>query len=235
MAEAQIAQKVQEMLNEEKWTRASLSAYSAANLKELDAIAQDALRDKAVDEVKALCDEHLSHTKTSIIALYLSGIFALMRQQIDDSAMVALLDLFADNKKWSVVEFVCLRILDYGENRTALRRLAECYESDGRPDDMYAIWERLIRVDYEEADIVKALAEKREKEGKLDEAVDFYKKALHRYINKGLTTNVKEIWGKLVDYCPGGYRLLLPRSAQDRQADLRGQGRRPPPRPLPPL
>ncbi len=202
MAESQIAQKVQEMLNEEKWTRASLSAYSAANLKELDAIAQDALRDKAIDEVKDLCDEHLSHTKTSIIALYLSGIFALMRQQIDDSAMVALLDLFADNKKWSVVEFVCLRILDYGENRIALRRLAESYESDGRPDDMHVIWERLIRVDYEEADIVKALAEKREKEGKVDEAVDFYKKALHRYINKGLSTNVKEIWGKLVEYCP---------------------------------
>ena len=202
MAESQIAQKVQEMLNEEKWTRATLGAYSASNLKELDVIAQDALRDKAIDEIKAICDEHLAHTKTSIIALYLSGIFSLMRQQIDDSAMVSLLDVFADNKKWNVVEFVCLRILDYGENRTALRRLAECYESDSRPDDMYAVWERLIRVDYEEADIVKALAEKREKEGDKQGAIDFYKKALHRYINKGLATNVKEIWTKLVDSCP---------------------------------
>jgi len=202
MAESQIAQKVQEMLNEEKWTRATLGAYSASNLKELDVIAQDALRDKAIDEIKAICDEHLAHTKTSIIALYLSGIFSLMRQQIDDSAMVSLLDVFADNKKWNVVEFVCQRILDYGENRTALRRLAECYESDGRPDDMYAVWERLIRVDYEEADIVKALAEKREKEGDKQGAIDFYKKALHRYINKGLATNVKEIWAKLVESCP---------------------------------
>ena len=202
MAESQIAEKVQGMLNEEKWTRASLSAYSAANLKELDAIAQDALQEKAIDEIKAICDEHISHTKNSIIALYLSGIFALMRQQIDDSAMVSLLDIFADNKKWNVVEFVCQRILDYGENKAALRRLAECYEADNRADDMYAVWERLIRVDYEEADIVKALAEKREKEGKGDEAVDFYKKALIRYINKGLSTNVKEIWGKLVEACP---------------------------------
>jgi transcription elongation factor GreA len=209
MAESQIAQKVQEMLNEEKWTRATLGAYSASNLKELDAIAQDASRDKAIDEVKALCDEHLAHTKTSIIALYLSGIFSLMRQQIDDSAMVSLLDVFADNKKWNVVEFVCQRILDYGENRTALRRLAECYESDGRPDEMYAVWERLVRVDYEEADIVKALAEKKEKEGDKDGAVDFYKKALHRYINKGLATNVKEIWGKLLESCPEDIDFFL--------------------------
>jgi transcription elongation factor GreA-like protein len=202
MSGTQIAQKVQQMLNEEKWTRASLGAYSAANLKELDAIAQEAAAEKALDELKEVCDEHLSHTKTSIIALYLSGVISLMRQQIDDSAMVSLLDLFADNKKWNVVEFVCQRILDFGENRTALRRLAECYENDGRSEDIYSVWERLIRVDYEEADIVKALAEKREKDGKIEEAIDFYKKALYRYINKGLSTNVKEIWSKLVEYCP---------------------------------
>ena len=40
MAESQIVQKVMEMLNEEKWTRASFSAYSAANLKKLDVRAQ---------------------------------------------------------------------------------------------------------------------------------------------------------------------------------------------------
>ena len=209
MPESQIAQKIQEMLNEEKWTRASLGAYTVANLKELDALIQDAARDKALDEAKAVCDEHLSHTKTSIIALYLSGVVSLMRQQLDDSAMVSLLDVFADNKKWGVVEFVCNRILDHGENRTALRRLAECYENDGRPEDKYAIWERLIRVDYEEADIVKALAERKEKESSIEEAVDFYKKALHRYINKGLSTNVKEIWVKLVEYCPQDIDFFL--------------------------
>ncbi len=209
MAESQLAQKVQGMLNEEKWTRAALSAYSVSNLKELDALVQDATREKAIDEIKALCDEHLSHTKTSVISLYLSGVISLIHQAIDDSAIVSLLDIFADNKRWGIVEFICQRILDYGENRTALRRLADCYDADGKPDEMYAIWERLIRVDYEEADIVKALAERREKEGKTDEAIDFYKKALHRYINKGLSTNVKEIWNKLIEYCPQDIDFFL--------------------------
>jgi transcription elongation factor GreA-like protein len=209
MAETQIAQKVQEMLNEEKWTRAALSAYSASNLKELDALLEDAGREKALDELKAACDEHLSRNKASVIALYLSGVISLMRQQIDDSAMVGLLDVFADNKRWNVVEFVCQRILDYGENRMALRRLAECYEADGKPDEMYSVWERLVKVDYEEADIVKDLAERREKEGALEEAIDFYKKALHRYINKGLSVNVKEIWGKLLEHCPGDIDFFL--------------------------
>ncbi len=209
MAESQLAQKIQDMLNEEKWTRAALSAYSVANLKELDALLQDAIREKAAEEIKTLCDEHLGHTKTSVIALYLSGVIALMRQQLDDSSMVALIDIFADNKRWNIVEFVCQRMLDYGENRTALRRLAECYENEERSDDKFAVWERLVRVDYEEADIVKSLAERREKEGKTDEAVDFYKKALHRFINKGLGANVKEIWTKLLEYCPQDIDFFL--------------------------
>ncbi|HRY73222.1 MAG TPA: transcription elongation factor GreA [Spirochaetia bacterium] len=209
MAESPLAVKVQEMLNEEKWTRAALGSYSISNLKELDVLLEEASREKAVDEIKAICDEHLGHTKNSIVALYLSGVISLMRQQIDDSAMVGLIDLFADNKKWGVVEFTCQRMLDFGENRVALRRLAECYESDGRPDEMYAVWERLVRVDYDEADIVKALAERREKEGKAEEAQDFYKKALHRYINKGLFTNVKEIWAKLVESCPEDIDFFL--------------------------
>jgi len=209
MAESQLAQKVQDMLNEEKWTRAALSAYSVSNLKELDLLLQDAIRDKAADEIKALCDEHLGHTKTSIIALYLSGVISLMRQQIDDSSMVSLIDIFADNKRWNIVEFICQRMLDFGENRMALRRLADCYESEERDDDKYSTWERLVRVDYEEADIVKALAERYEKAGKTEEAIDFYKKALHRFINKGLGSNVKEIWTKLLEYCPQDIDFFL--------------------------
>jgi len=209
MAESELAAKVQEMLNEEKWTRATLGTYSVSNLKELDVLLEDANREKATDEIKALCDEHLSHTKNSIVALYISGVVSLMHQQIDDSAMVALIDLFADNKKWAVVEFVCQRMLDFGENKTALRRLAECYESDNRPDDMYAIWERLVRVDYEEADIVKAIAEKKDAEGKTEEALDYYKKALYRYINKGLFSNVKELWTKLVEASPEDIDFFL--------------------------
>lgn len=203
------AVKVQELLNEEKWTRAALSAYTIANFRDLDILLEDAARDKAVEGVRELCSEHLTHTKNSVIALYLSGVIALKRQQIDDSAMTTLIDLFADNKKWGIVEFICQRMLEFGENRTALRRLAEALEQDNRGDERYAIWERLVKVDYEETEIVKLLAERREREGKTEEAVDFYKKALHRFINKGMFSNVKELWSKLVEACPDDIDFFL--------------------------
>ena len=210
MADSPIAKRLQEMLNEEKWTRATLSGYSVNHLKEIDALFREAAEAKAVDEVNEVCEEHLSHTKNSIIALYLSGIIALYRQQIDDSNMVSLMDIFTENKKWNIVEYICQRILEEsGENRLALAKLAECYQNEDRIDEMYSVWERLIRVDYEEADIVKALAEQREKEGKTEEAIDFYRKALNRYIARGTFTAVKEIWAKLIEACPEDIDFFL--------------------------
>ena len=202
MADIQLAGKVQEMLNEEKWTRTTLPNYSTNSLKELDALIEEAETGGSSDQLFDVCNEHLSHTKNSVIALYIAGIISLRKQPADESYLTQLMDLFAESKRTNIVEFICQRILDYGENRVALSRLAECYEGEEKADQRYATWERLVKIDYEEADIVKMIAERKDKLGLREEAIDFYKKALLRYINKGLPTNVREIWLKLVDYCP---------------------------------
>ncbi|QQO08179.1 transcription elongation factor GreA [Breznakiella homolactica] len=208
MSEA-LLKNVQDMLNEEKWTRATLSNYSTSQFKELDTILKEARDARIYDDLKKLCDEHLVHTKNSIIALYLSGMIALSRQIIDDAALTNLVSIFVDNHKWGIVKYLCERILDYGESKFALRMLAECYKNDNEEDKVYDIWERLVKVDYEEADLSKALAEHFEGLGKIEEAVDYYKKALHRYINKQLFTNVREIWVKLIEYCPEDIDFFL--------------------------
>jgi len=204
-----VLKNVQEMLNEEKWTRAALSNYSTSQFKEFDILLRRAKEEKAYDELKKLCDEHLVHTKNSIIALYLSGMIALSRQLIDDAVLVNLVTIFVDNHKWGIVRYLCERVLDYGESKFALRTLAECCKNENEEAPIVGIWERLVKVDYEEADIAKNLAEhydglyeSEKSEAHRETAVDYYKKALHRYINKGLFTNVREIWVKLVEYRP---------------------------------
>ena len=193
-----LLKNLNEMLNEEKWTRASLGNYSTNQFKELDSILKTARDEKVVNELKKNCDEHLVHTRNSLIALYLSGMIALSRQIIDDSAMINLVSIFLDNHKWGIVKYLCERILDHGESKYALRTLAECYKNDNEEDKILGVWERLVKVDFEEADITKSLAEHYEKQGKKEEAVDYYKKALHRYINKGNFASIKEIWEKLI-------------------------------------
>ncbi|GHU80612.1 transcription elongation factor GreA [Spirochaetia bacterium] len=206
---AALLKNVQEMLNEEKWTRATLSNYSTNQFKELDVLLKEARDHRAYDGLKTLCDEHLIHTKNSIIALYLSGMIALSRQLIDDAVLINLVTIFVDNHKWGIVRYLCERILDYGESKFALRTLAECYKNENEEEAIYGIWERLVKVDYEEADLAKSLAEHYEKLSKIDEAADYYKKALHRYINKQLFTNVREIWAKLLEYCPEDIDFFL--------------------------
>jgi transcription elongation factor GreA len=207
-----LLKSVQEMLNEEKWTRAALSNYSTSQFKELDTILKEAREGKegrCDNELKKLCDEHLVHTKNSIIALYLGGMVALSQQLIDDAAMINLVTIFVDNHKWVIVKYLCERILDYGESKFALRTLGECYKNENDEEAVYGIWERLVKVDYEEADLAKALAEHFEKAGDKESSVDYYKKALHRYNTKQLFSNVKEIWEKLLEYCPEDIDFFL--------------------------
>ena len=193
-----LLKNLQETLNEEKWTRASLGNYSINQFKELDLFLKNARAEKAVDELKKSCDDHLVHTRNSIIALYLSGMIALSRQIIDDSAIINLVSIFLDNHKWNIVKYLCERILDYGESKYALRTLADCCKNDNEEDKVFEIWERLVKVDFDEADIVKSLAEHYEKQANIQDSIDYYKKALHRYINRGNYANIRDIWEKLI-------------------------------------
>ncbi|MDR0410478.1 MAG: transcription elongation factor GreA [Treponema sp.] len=205
----ELLKDVQKMLTEEKWTRAALNNYSTNHFKDLDMVLKEAHEKKTSGELKEICDTHLGHTKTSIIALYLSGMVSLSRQIIDDTALVNLVTIFTDNHKWNIVQYLCERILDFGESKFALRALADCYRNTDEEQKAYAVWERLVKVDYTEADIAKSLAEHFEDEGDIDSCIDYYKKALHRYINKQLFTNVREIWQKLLEYCPEDLDFFL--------------------------
>jgi transcription elongation factor GreA-like protein len=197
-----IAKSVSELLNEEKWTRAALNSYTTHNFQELDKTIQDIGGVESETEVRTLCDEHLSHTRNSIIALYVSGVLALRKRVLDDTNLIRLTTIFADNHKWNVVEYLCNRVLEFGESKFALRMLAECYEKENKEQKRFEVWERLIRVDYEEADIVKRLAEHREGAGDVEGAIDYFKRAVHRYINRRMFSNVKEVWDKLTDLAP---------------------------------
>jgi transcription elongation factor GreA len=193
---------VTDLLNEEKWTRATLNSYSISNFKELDTLIEQARSEGLSDEARELAGEHLKHTSNSIIALYLSGIIALSKELVDDTNLIMLISIFTDNHKWNVVEYLANRILEFGENKFALRTLGECCENRNDEQKKLEVWDRLIRVDFEEADIVKLLGEKREEEGDADAAVDYYKKAIHRFINKKQFASVKELWDKLIQLCP---------------------------------
>ncbi|MCR5289175.1 MAG: transcription elongation factor GreA [Treponema sp.] len=223
----ELVKTVQDMLKEETWTRATISNYTKNNLIELAGIVEKTRAENCVDTIKEVCDEHLTHSKDSIIALYLSGMLGLGKGTLDNSSLVTLVDIFQKNHKETVVDYLCESILaDDANNKFALRTLAERYKSENN-DKVWELYERIVKLDFEEADIAKQLAEHYENENDIDTAIDFYKKALLRYVTAKNYNMVKELWAKLLELIPDeiDFFLLVQRKvaktiSEDRSADL---------------
>ena len=201
MAETLII-SVQDMLKEETWTRATISNYTQNNLKELAVIVEQARNENCVDEVLEVCEAHLSHTKDSIIALYLSGMLAIQKGTIDNSSLEALVDIFQKNHKEAIVTYLCESILEEDpNNKFALKTLAGSYAAENN-NKVWELYTKIVKIDFEEADLAKVLAEHYESEGDVENTIDYYKKAVLRYINIGNYTACKDIWSKLVSIIP---------------------------------
>ncbi len=215
-----VVQKLSELLNEEKWTRATLSNYTIKNFTDLDTLLGEAKKAGKQPAVRSLTEEHLNHTPNSIIALYMMGKLNFEEHALDEEHIHKLINLFIDNKRFNIVEFLSKETLKYGENKYALEALSQCLSTDSREDELIGVWERLVKIDYDEAELTRKLATIKEKRGDLEEAVDFYKKALLRYLKKGINNPVEEIWLKLVDLIPEDLNFFL--NTEKRIADTIG-------------
>ncbi|UCB44829.1 MAG: transcription elongation factor GreA [Spirochaetota bacterium] len=215
-----VVQKLSELLNEEKWTRATLSSYAIKNFTDLDTIIKDSKSNGTLTDIHDLCSEHLKHTPNSIIALYVMGKINFEEEALDEGHIQKLIHLFVDNKRFNIVEFLANETLRYGENKFSLVALAKCMQNDGRESELVSVWERLVKIDYEEADITRKIASIKEKEEKIDESVDYYKKALLRYLKKGIFNPVEEIWLKLIDLIPQDLGFFL--NSEKRISELIG-------------
>lgn len=199
---AELITKVREELKEETFTRSTVGNYTQERLNELYSYVKQAEDEKCIDELLAECDDHLATSKESIIAMYISAMLTVIKGDIDNSALVNLVDTFEKNHKELFIADTCTKVLEKdASNKFALRTLAAYYKAENNPE-MWKLYTTLIRIDFEECELVKALADHYEAEGDVDTAIDYYKKALLRYVNAKNQTAIKEIWTKLVNYIP---------------------------------
>ncbi len=203
-----VLDKINGLLHEEKWTRATIATYNLGHLKELESIFQEILNSDNVSEVFQLCEEHLQENKSTIAAMYFSGMISLKRQSLDDSQLIKLVSLFSQNQKTSLVEHLCKNILDSGENKFALKTLVDLYRQEGNEEKVTELEERLVRVDMEDAETVLLLAQKYDKTGDPSKSTEFYKKAIHRFLLKKNFARLLDVWNKLLDLIPNEYEYF---------------------------
>ncbi len=198
---AEVIDSVKEMLKEETWTRATISNYTKEKLVELSSIIEKAKSENCTEELKAICDEQLSHSHESIIALYISGMISLKEGNLDESYLRELVDIFQKNHKENVVEYICQSILEEDENnRFALRTLAEAYRAENK-EEVWELYKKIVKLDFEEADLANALGKHYEDSDK-ETAIEYYKKAILRYVTAKNFNAIKELWAKLIELIP---------------------------------
>lgn len=204
---ADLVQSVQDKLREETFTRTTIGNYTQNDIAELAKILEQARAENCEKELLAICEEHLLHNKDSIISLYICGMLNLHGGALDNSSLVSLVDIFQKNHKNNIVVDLCNHILnDDPNNKFALRTLADSYLAD-KNDEAWSLYERLVRIDFDEADLTKLLAEHYDATDK-ELSVSYYKKAIVRYINQNNYNACKEVWSKLVDAIPQEFEFF---------------------------
>ncbi|PKL29522.1 MAG: transcription elongation factor GreA [Spirochaetae bacterium HGW-Spirochaetae-2] len=202
-------ENIKTLLTEEKWTRATINNYTIPNFQELDVILNQIESPEELLEVKSICDEYLQKNKNSIIAMYLSGSIALRRRSLDYGNITNLIEMFNESKKYSIVEHLSLKVLERFEDKYVIRVLAACYEKLNREDDKFVLYERLVKVDYDETDLLQAIAERYISKNNKEKALFFYKKSLQRYLNAQNLPAVKDVWTILLRMIPDDFAYLL--------------------------
>lgn len=202
-----LVDKLEKILNEEKWTRATINNYTVNNFEEFNKLLEEFKIDNTYSSMKDITDEYLKHNKNSIVALYISSMIDLENNEniTENNNIYALIKIFSDNLKWNIVEYLAKKVLDHIEDKFVLKTLIKTNNNLNKKDNLPELWERLIKVDYEEADAVVNLANHKESQGEIDEAIVYFKKAINRYIMSKSFVQVEEIWKKLLTYEDIGY------------------------------
>ncbi len=193
-------QEIENLLKEEQWTRSTVTTYTTSSFQELDKNIKE-MDEEQKTEAKSLCDTHLNEKeRNSIIAMYISGSIQLERRGADDYLqLLSLIEMFMEAKKWNIVEYLSQKILSRNENKHALRLLADSYEQMGKEEEKFQLWERLVKVDYEEVEIVRQLASHAKQKGNKEKAISFYKKGIHRLIKRKDVSSVRAMFTALLE------------------------------------
>ena len=149
------------------------------------------LRDEARKELESAPD--------SIALSYVAGRLSQMLRPHEYSMRLnnILLSLY-EAGNWDAVRYVGGVILEAGESSKALRVLGDVADHEGNEDQKWDYYERFVRSDSSDHEIIVLVADHFEECGDRQKAMNYYQRALHRLSRTDDSTRVREIFRKLL-------------------------------------
>ncbi len=198
MTNDKVLEKINSIFKEELWGRIEPRDIGISKFKILDDLFNSAVSNGIMNELFELSKEHIKSHHESISASYLVGLIGYHAGSIENEGYLRkLIDVFTEYHKWSVVEILAEKILEYEESSTALRALAASLERLGRSREAIPFWESLLKIDRFDAEVAKKLAfaiidDDQEK------SIYYMKLSIEGFLKLRKFDEVSSLWNKLV-------------------------------------
>jgi len=198
MENEKLLDKLNSLFKEELWGRIEPKDIGISKFKILDDLFNSLVRVDLLEEAQERCRDHLKEHQDSVTASYLIGLIGYHTNRLDDTVhLKRLIDLFLNNHKWAVAEQIAEKILEYGENRVALKAMAISLERLGRHKEAIPVWENLIKIDRFDAELAKKLAF-----ALIDDdpskSIQYMKLSIEGFIKNNEYDEIVHLWNKLV-------------------------------------
>lgn len=175
------------------------SLYTAAAFQAIDEevlkITDDEKKSELRDEARAMLEEN-----KDVLALnYVAGrIFLEIREHEYNMRLNNLLLTFYEAGNWEVSKHIGNLILSKGESSKALRVLGDIADTEGREIEKWAYYERLIKADSSDHEIILKYADHSEELGDKKLAMAYYQRAFTRLLNTPDDPKLYEVFQRLI-------------------------------------
>lgn len=198
MEKEKLLEKLNLLFKEELWGRIEPKDIGISKFKILDDLFNSLVSASLFAETLESCKNHLKEHDDSVTASYLIGLIGYHTNRLEDTFYLKrLIDLFLDNHKWAVAERIAEKILEYGENRIALRAIAISLERLGRNREAIPVWESMLKIDRFDAEVAKKLAFAIIDDNP-EKSIQYMKLSIEGFIKNGEYDEITNLWNKLV-------------------------------------
>ena len=180
-------------------------AYRTETFQALDA-ELEALSPEEKSDTRSEALEMLEEHRDSLILPYIAGRLLLMlRPHEYNMRLNNILLSFYEARNWDVVKYIGGVILSVSESSKALRVLGDVAGQQGDEELKWNYYERLVRTDSQDHDIIVVVADHYESIGDKKNAMNCYQRALNRLMKSGDYADLKKIFSKLLQNGKSGF------------------------------
>ncbi len=175
-------------------------AYKVSSLEEINCAI---LAMKKVETKESLRQDAIAmeyENPDSIVLSFVAGrINLLLNPHEAQIRLNNLMNTFHEKRNYDCAEFIARTILETAETPNPLRVLGEIAETRGNESDKWAYYERYVRSNSSDTDIIIRVADNYEKNGDMKNARNFYQRTLNRLLLSPDDQKIRDTFTKLLD------------------------------------